>query len=217
MKKLMLSANMAIVGVFLMVGMVFAQTVPGGSATGMSAPASGGSAVTVTAGDSISADLGGWAPGFVQGLYSDWSKAYGWKPPEHITVYLYGSGYDFAYGVSALRGSPLTSTELSQLAASGAGGITISTPGGMAIAFNLAANEFGSPIGGAYWMTQAKGALAQQLAMVMLQDMAGTSGPPWLRQGGPSKPLTYSVPLPLYLTVSPTYAYRTLGTASAHH
>ncbi len=183
MKKLVLSANMAIVGVFLMVGMAFAQTVPGAPATGMSAPASGGSPVTVIAGDSGSADVGGWAPGFVQSLYSNWSKAYGWTPTQPIAIHLYEGGHDFAYGVSALNGSPLTSTELSSLAASGISGITVSTPRGMAIAFNLAASDFGSPIGGAYWMTQAKGALAEQLAMVMLQDTAGTGGSPWLRQG----------------------------------
>jgi hypothetical protein len=196
MRRLLLSVSLAVASLLAIGSAAFAQMAPGGSMTspgpsmsssGQMMSGSGGNAVSVTGTDDISGAEGMGLASFVQGVVSDWANTYGWKPSQPITIYLYTDGTLLANAFASFMASPLTSDQMGDVANNES---IIATPdkspggrGGWAVLVNLNNGAFGGSIGGSTWMNEVQGAVTNQLATLMLQDVAGTGGPQWFRAG----------------------------------
>lgn len=176
MRKLALSLCVAALGLLTLANVAFAQ-----SGSGMASDR-----VTVQGTDIVSGGQGVWVARWAQELVDRWERTYGWHVPQTVNIYLYSSGSTMADALASLRGSPLSATDMAEVATRG----TFTTPdrraggmGGSAILVNLNSGQFGTSMAASNWMNEVKGSIVMELATLMLNDVAGGAGPTWMRLG----------------------------------
>ena len=180
MKKLVLSLSLTLVSLFLLASLASAQTPQ---------PQPPSTMVGVQASNDISGGYAVGVNGWLTELVDRWGRTYNWMPSQTINVYLYTSGTDMADALGVFRGGPLSASDYTQVSR-GASAITAvdtraNSRGEFAILVNLSSSGFGGPsaLGSDFWKTEMKGAVVMELAKIMISDVAGSGGQPWLGFG----------------------------------
>lgn len=180
MRKLALSFSMALVSLFVLANIALAQDWTEQAQY----------KVSVTGTDEVSGGQGVWVNRWSAELANRWQRTYNWTPKMPIRIYLYSSGTEMANGLSVLRGSALTTADMGEVATQEAA-LTVMDmrptnaggTGGWVILLNLNSGQFGTGIGAVNWTNQVEATLAREMARLMVVDLAGQSGPVWLRVG----------------------------------
>ncbi len=133
----------------------------------------------VRAMDPESAGLGITVKNFAAEIDSEWAWVWGWRPHKPTTVYLYYDGVRLAYGMNEILGSNLSSYDMERVSSTNlaARGRDLKT-GGWAILMHVNYRW-----GMEDWEATTKATFLHEYAYLMINEVAGETGPQWFREG----------------------------------
>ncbi len=190
MKRLLLSLGLAAMCTLALSGAAFAQTATNPAPTPTPAPANPNISV-------VDKDLAHnadgqipWYSNFANTLAPSWNKSFGWTVPRPVTINLYTSGIIMAADAGFYSVVPYSLNQLLTVANQPTVAVRDMRPigpgggnGGWIIGVNVNYTGNVTQIASTTPPTETQGWLVHDMAIGMLQDVGGTGGPTWFREG----------------------------------
>lgn len=192
MRRMILGLSTAAICFLIVTSAVSAQTAPSAAATPAPVATPTGPTIIVVGKDPAhNADQQiPFYTTFVGGVASDWARDFGWGPPKSVTVNLYTNGIIMAADSGFYSVTPLTIDRLLTVANQPTVAVRDRRPvgpgggnGTWLIGVNVNYTGTVSAIGATEPPTETQGFLVHDLAAGMLEDVGGTGGPQWFREG----------------------------------
>jgi hypothetical protein len=191
MRRLMLSLGMAITCALALVSTGFAQTAPSGAAPAATAAPTNPNIIVQSKDPAGNADpLIPWFSSYANSVASDWKVSFGWNVPKPLTINLYTMGILMASDAGFYSVMPISIEQLIDMSNQPTIGVRDNRPtgpgggnGGFIIGVNVNFTGVYSTIATSTVPTETQGSLVHGMALGMLQDVAGTGGPQWFREG----------------------------------
>ena len=177
--------------VLSLTSVAFAQTAPDTTAAPAPAPPSNPNISVVSKDRSGNADLQiPWFANFANRVAADWNRSFGWTVPKPLTVNLYINGIIMAADAGYFSVSPMTIGQLINIANQPTVGVRDGRPigpgggnGGWIEGVNVNYTGRVTQIGTTTPPAETQGHLVHDLALGMMQDVAGAGGPAWFKEG----------------------------------
>lgn len=191
MRRSVLSLGMAILCTLALTSAGFAQTAPNPTPTATPLVPTNPNISVVGKNPAGNADQQiPWYSNFVNGVAADWAKSFGWTVPRPVTINLYTSGIIMAADAGFYSVTPYGLDQLLTVANQPTVAVRDRRPvgpgggnGGWIIGLNVNYTGNVTAIAATAPPTETQGWLVHDLALGMLQDVAGTGGPAWYREG----------------------------------
>ncbi len=188
MKRLLLSLGLAAMCTLALSGAAFAQTAP--TPTAPPPPAPTNPNITVVSKNLNADGQVPWYSNFANTLAASWNKSFGWTVPRPVTINLYTSGIIMAADAGFYNVMPYSLDQLLTVANQPTVAVRDRRPigpgggnGGWIIGVNANYTGNVTQIASTTPPTETQGWLVHDMAIGMLQDVGGTGGPTWFREG----------------------------------